>query len=338
MKNVGIVSTVSVLTGGKAVLKELVKSGVSIFRFNFSHAQFDEVAGMLQEIKDINAELGTDVKTLLDTKGPELRTGTNAEPLQYTEGQVFEIVMTEEARKNPTDLVCLYDSLVADVNVGNVVVVDSGLFNAEVIEKKEDRLVVKALNTHKVKNKRHVNLPGVTLKLPGLSDKDVADVEFAIAQKMDYIAMSFVRYQKDVQDLKDLLAKHNADIKIISKIENHDGMNNLDEIISISDGIMVARGDLGTELPMIKIPAYQIEIVNKTTAAGKPVIVATQMMESMIENPIPTRAEINDIFTAVLQGTDYTMLSGETANGKYPVECVKLMKATIDEALKHLAK
>lgn len=315
--------------------KELLAVWASdlVLRFNFSHATFDECSACLALIKQVEKETGWHFKLLLDTKWPEIRTGVTEEPYEYALNEVFQIARTDAHKTMPKALSSDYMSLVDDVKIGGIIKIDSGLFDVEVVEKHDDYVMVKALMAGKVKSKRHINLPGVTLDLPGLAPKDQADVVFAIQNNFDYIAMSFVRNRKDIQDLRNFLdANGGQNIKIVSKIENHDWINNIDEIIADSDMVMVARGDLGTELPYETIPSLQMMIVKKCKDAGKPVIVATQMMESMITNPTPTRAEVSDVFYAVMQGADYTMLSGETTTGAYPVHAVRSMNEIIKAA------
>jgi len=245
-------------------------------------------------------------------------------------------IYTDETKRNPRWLFCDYPSLVDDVIVGWIVKIDAGLLEAEVMEKWSGYIVVKALQSFVVGSRRHLNLPGVHVKLPGLTERDKENVLFAIKEKFDYIALSFTRKSADVIELRNLLKANGwENIKIISKIENQEGIDNVNAIIDASDMVMVARGDLGTELPVEMIPIHQMNIVKTCKIKNTPVIVATQMLESMITNPIPTRAEVSDIFYAVREGAEYVMLSGETAVWKYPLECIKVMNKVIEQAEKY---
>lgn len=314
-----------------------VEAKVGVVRFNFSHAEYSEVQENIATMKKISQDTGWNFLYLLDTKGPEIRTGDLSAPISYEAQEEFELVVDPEKRTGKM-LYIDYPHLIEDVAIGGIIRIDSGLFDVEVLEKKSDSIRVRSLNSATIKSRRHVNLPNVTLRLPGLSDKDKQDVLFAIENNFTYIAMSFVRYKKDIDDLRDFLDKNNgSSLKIISKIENHDGINNIDEIIDATDLIMVARGDLWTELPYEMIPVYQMQILKKCKQKNTPVIVATHMLESMIDNPTPTRAEVNDVFWAVLQWADYVMLSGETAYGKYPKSAVTVMRTVIEQAEKYMA-
>ena len=275
---------------------------------------------------------------LLDTKGPEIRTGDLSQKQSYKAGDIFKIFVDEQIfEEDGKSLFCDYPFLIEDGFVGQIIEIDSGLFQVEVRKREKNFLEVVAQNDATIGNRRHVNLPGIRLRLPGITHKDKQDVKFAVEESMDFIAMSFVRSRANVEELRKYLRELEAEhIKIISKIENEEGIENLDEIIEASDGIMVARGDLGIEVPIEKLPTYQSDIVKKTRAQGKFVIIATHLLESMIENPFPTRAEVSDIYNSVIQRADCVMLSGETAVGKYPVSSVQVMAATIQEAEAHV--
>ncbi len=248
--------------------------------------------------------------------------------------EIFNIYIKESDR-DPKWLFCDYPSLVHDVKIGGIVKIDAGLLEAEVVEKKSEYIIVKALNMFTVWSRRHINLPGIHYNLPGITETDKENVLLAIQEKFDSIALSFTRKADDVIELRTLLkANGGENIKIIAKIENQEGVDNISAITDASDMVMVARGDLGTELPVETIPMHQMNIIKLCKIKNTPVIVATQMLESMITNPVPTRAEVSDIFYAVREGADYVMLSGETAIGKYPIECIKVMNKVIDEAEK----
>ena len=338
MKKTKIIATHGPALKGEADLQALYDAGVNVIRFNFSHAQYESVREVLTLMRKNNRSGRTALSMLLDTKGPEIRTGDLSQKQQYAKGDIFKLyVNLEKFSEDGSSLFCDYPFLAQDGFEGQIIEIDSGLFQVQVQKIENDFLEVVALNDALIGNRRHVNLPGIRLKMPGITDKDKADVKFAVEESMDFIAMSFVRSRANVEELrvylKDLGAEH---IKIISKIENQEGIENLAEIIEASDGIMVARGDLGIEVPIEKLPTYQSDIVKQTRAQGKFVIIATHLLESMIENPFPTRAEVSDIYNSVMQRADSVMLSGETAAGKYPIQSVEVMSATIREAEAHI--
>ena len=334
MKKTKIIATVGPATESEEQLLALYNAGVNIIRFNFSHANYEVARAIMGRIRKLNAEGKTNLSALLDTKGPEIRTGDLESKIQFEKGDKIKIFIDKDKFVNDgASLYCDYPYLVDDVSIGRIIDIDSGLFNVEVIEKTPDYLLVEAKNSCLIGSRRHMNLPGVKIRLPGITGQDSKDVLFAIEEKYDFIAMSFVRNRSNVEELRTLLSANNAsNIKIISKIENQEGIENLDEIIESSDGVMVARGDLGIEVPIEKLPVYQRDIVKKSMAQGKFVIVATHLLETMIENPFPTRAEVSDIFNSVRQRADCTMLSGETTIGKYPIKSVEMMTAVINEA------
>lgn len=333
MKNTKIIATIGPATNNEEKVIELYNAGINVIRFNFSHANYEEAGRNIELIKRLNKEGKTNLSLLLDTKGPEIRTGDLAEKNTYEAGEIFKVYVDPSKELTEKALFCDYPYLIEDIELGGYINIDSGLMNVEVLEKQEDCVVVKALNSAVIWNRRHINLPGVRLKLPGITEKDIKDIEFAIENDFAFIAASFIRSASNVQEIRDLFAKHNCNtIKIISKIENEEGIENIDEVIEASDGIMVARGDLGIEVPIQKLAIYQKEIVEKCNKKGKIVITATHLLETMIDNPFPTRAESSDVFNAVLQKCDSLMLSGETAIGKFPIEAVKMMTSLINEA------
>ena len=270
---------------------------------------------------------------MLDTKGPEIRTGDYEGLKTYVKGDVFKIFVDNAKVNDEKDMSCDYPYLVEDMHVGDIIRIDSGLFDVLVKEKFQDYLLVEAMHSISIKQRRHVNLPGIRLRLPGLIEQDKNDAHFAIEYGFDYIAMSFVRSKENIQELRDLLNENGAGhIQIISKVENQEALDNLEEIVMHSDGVMVARGDLGIEVAIETLPVHQRRIVKLCRSYGKYVIVATHLMESMIENPFPTRAEVGDVFNALVQKADAIMLSGETTIGKFPIECVEMMKKIALEA------
>ncbi len=326
IKKTKIVCTLGPASETKEILRELIKNGLNVSRMNFSHGSHEEHKGRMDLVKEIREELNQPVAILLDTKGPEIRTGQFDLPEVFLEeGQIFTITM-KDVVGNKERCSVSYKELVNDIKVGDTILIDDGLVGLSVKEIKEDDIICTVQNSGIVKNHKGVNVPGVKVNLPAITDKDKSDIEFGIEQGIDFIAASFVRKVSDVLAIREILEENNAThIKIISKIENQEGVDNLDEIIKVSDGIMVARGDLGVEIPTEEIPVVQKLMIKKCNEAGKPVITATQMLDSMMRNPRPTRAEVTDVANAIYDGTDAIMLSGETAAGKYPMEAVKTM-------------
>ena len=328
-KKTKIVCTLGPASQSEEVLTKLIENGLNVCRFNFSHGSHEEHKERMDMVKKVREELKKPVAILLDTKGPEIRTGNFADPEVFLEeGSKFTITMADVVG---TKEICTvsYKGLANDVVKGNLILIDDGLVGLRVEEVIGDEIHCVVENSGIVKNHKGVNVPGVKINLPALTPKDISDIEFGITQGIDFIAASFVRKASDVLAIKEVLENNNAtDIQIISKIENQEGVDNLDEILQVSDGLMVARGDLGVEIPTEEMPIVQKEMIKKCNELGKPVITATQMLDSMIRNPRPTRAEVTDVANAIYDGTDAIMLSGETAAGKYPVEAVKTM-ATI---------
>ena len=328
-KRTKIVCTLGPASEKEEVLTALIENGLNVTRMNFSHGSHEEHKGRMDLVKKVREKLNKPVALLLDTKGPEIRTGNFDQPeVLLEEGQKFTITMKDVIG---TKEICTvsYKGLANDVVAGDTILIDDGLVGLRVEEVNGDDILCIVENSGIVKNHKGVNVPGVKINLPALTDKDISDIEFGISQGIDFIAASFVRKVSDVLAIREVLERNNAtDIQIISKIENQEGVDNLDDIIAVSDGIMVARGDLGVEIPTEEIPVVQKMMIAKCNKAGKPVITATQMLDSMMRNPRPTRAEVTDVANAIYDGTDAIMLSGETAAGKYPVEAVKIM-ATI---------
>ncbi len=332
----GIVMTVGPATNSKEQLIRCYKQGVRILRFNFPHYTTTTLARDIKTIRAVEKVVKGKFQLLLDTEWPQVRTGVLKTPIEYTVGEKFRIVAKEEKRGD-RDLLCDYPALIKDAKIGTIIKIDSGLLEVKVIQKWSESLVVEALTSYTVWSRRHINTPGVHYKLPTLTKKDFEDIIFAVNNKFAYIAVSFTRHKKDIQQLRTFLEKNKGtQIKIIAKIENQEGIDNIESIIDVSDMIMVARGDLGAELPVETIPFHQMEIIKRCKIKNTPVIVATQMLESMISNPVPTRAEVSDIFYAVREGAEFIMLSWETAVGKYPLECIKIMNKVISEAKKYI--
>lgn len=332
IKMTKVVCTIGPKSEKKEVLKQLVLSGMNVMRLNFSHGDFEEHGARIKTIREISQETGKHVAILLDTKGPEIRTGSHAQgDVKYdlVEGQDFTVTTDYSFLGTPEKISVSYPNLTKDLKVGDTILIDDGLIGLEVKEIKGNEILCKVKNSGALGQKKGVNLPGVSVSLPALADKDKADLAFGCQVGVDFVAASFIRKASDVAEVRKVLDENGGEhIKIISKIENQEGIDNFDEILELSDGIMVARGDLGVEVPVEEVPFMQKMMIRKCNAAGKPVITATQMLDSMQKNPRPTRAEAGDVANAILDGTDAVMLSGESANGKYPVEAVKTM-ATI---------
>jgi len=332
MKKTKIVCTIGPASEKKEIFTELVINGLNVARMNFSHGDHAEHLARFELVKEVREELNTPVSILLDTKGPEIRTGKFGVPVvDLVEGQEFTLT-TDDYMGDQNKCMISYDGLPNDVVPGNMILIDDGLVGLEVIEVVGNDIKTKVLNAGPIKNHKGVNVPGVSINLPAITPKDESDIKFGIENGIDFIAASFIRKAADVLEIRKILEENNAhDVHIISKIENQEGVDNLEEILEVSDGIMVARGDLGVEIPTEQVPLAQKLMIKRCNELGKPVITATQMLDSMIRNPRPTRAETTDVANAIFDGTDAIMLSGETAAGKYPVESVKTM-ATIAQA------
>ncbi len=325
MRRTKIIATLGPATSTPPMLEALIQMGVNIFRFNMSHAPHDWVRKVSKSIREISAKQGQEVALLLDTQGPAIRTGNveKAYDLQVGDWVSFTVKGQKGTVQITVDV--NYPHLVEDINVGSIVIVDNGLLRMQAIEKRENELICKVLTPGLMGSRRHINLPGIDVKLPALTEKDYLDIELAFECNMDFIAMSFVRRAADINLLRGKIKEKGSNIRIIAKIEDQMAVKNLEEIIAACDGLMVARGDLGIEVPYEELPIIQRRAVNLCIVAVKPVIVATHLLESMITNPSPTRAEITDIANAVFEHADAIMLSGETTTGKYPLECVEIM-------------
>ncbi|HWL11698.1 MAG TPA: pyruvate kinase, partial [Ureibacillus sp.] len=328
MRKTKIVCTIGPASEAPEMLTKLIEAGMNVARLNFSHGNHEEHAVRITTIREVAQKLNKTVGILLDTKGPEIRTHTmeNGE-LHLTQGQEIAISMTEVVG-NENAFSVTYENLIEDVDQDDKILLDDGLIELRVLSKDLDNGLIHTVveNAGLLKNKKGVNVPGVSVKLPGITEKDAQDILFGIEQGVDFIAASFVRTAKDVLEIRELLEQNGGShIQIIPKIENQEGVDNIDEIIQVSDGLMVARGDLGVEIPAEEVPLVQKTLINKCNFVGKPVITATQMLDSMQRNPRPTRAEASDVANAIIDGTDAIMLSGETAAGLYPVESVTTM-------------
>ncbi|MBR6071559.1 MAG: pyruvate kinase [Acholeplasmatales bacterium] len=328
MKKTKCVCTIGPASEQKDCLEKLIgTAGMNVMRMNLSHGDHDEQGFRIKNVKALNAEKGWNVGMALDTKGPEIRTGylKNDEPVMIHTGDIIRITMDYSYLGDANKVAISYPGLYDDLHVGGRILIEDGLLTLKVVEKDESckELVCEAQNDRKLKNKRNCNVPGVILNMPYISPKDKDDIEWACDMDLDFIFASFVRRADDIKQIRDLLAgKNNNHIKIISKIENQEGVKNMEEIIALSDGVMVARGDLGVDVDAWDLPQIQKEMIFLAQSTGKIVITATQMLDSMQQNPRPTRAEVSDVHNAVLDGTCCVMLSGESAQGDYPYEAV----------------
>ncbi|THF73329.1 pyruvate kinase [Cohnella fermenti] len=328
MRKTKIVCTIGPASESLENTKKLIQAGMNVARLNFSHGDYEEHGNRIKTIRQACKELGKTVAILLDTKGPEIRLGKLAsEPIELVQGERITLT-TEEILGDINRVPVTYKELPGDVSVGSTILIDDGLIGLTVLEVSGTEIVCEIVNSGQIKSKKGVNVPGVAISMPGITEKDASDIRFGIEQGVDFIAASFVRRASDVLEIRELLERHDGRyIQIISKIENQQGVDNLDEILEVSDGLMVARGDLGVEIPAEEVPLVQKQMIEKCNRAGKPVITATQMLDSMQRNPRPTRAEASDVANAIFDGTDAIMLSGETAAGKYPAESVQTMAA-----------
>ncbi len=329
MRKTKIICTVGPATSNYEMLKELYEAGMNIIRLNMSHATHKWADRMINHIVELNKETTYPVGILLDTQGPEIRTSVLENDLNLKTGDEISISVRDGVDVEESSFRINYDELIDTVNVGDKITVDTGLINLEVLEKNTPIMRCKVIDGGVLGSKKHVNLPGIRVKLPSMTSKDKEDILFAMEREVDFIALSFVREAKDILELRSLMeitnAKKARTMKVIAKIEDQQGLRNLEEIIKVSDGIMVARGDLGVEIDLAELPNVQRRIVRLCAEHGRRVIVATHLLESMIDNPIPTRAEVTDVANAVYEEADAVMLSGETTVGKYPVRCVKFL-------------
>jgi len=334
MRRTKIICTIGPATEDKDVIKRLIQNGMDVARLNFSHGSHEEHKKRIDTIREAAEEVNKPIAIILDTKGPEIRIGSFKKGEVYLEkGQEF-VLTTEEGIEGDNERVWVtYSELPQSVEKGSVILLDDGLIELEVVDIREKEVVCIVQNSGILRDRKGVNLPGVSLELPAVTEKDYHDIIFGIQNEVDYIAASFIRRASDVLEIRRILEENEAfHIGIISKIENREGVKNINEIIKTSDGIMVARGDLGVEIPAEEVPLIQKDIIKRCNKAGKPVITATQMLESMINNPRPTRAEASDVANAILDGTDAVMLSGETAVGRFPVETVRIMSRIAEKA------
>jgi pyruvate kinase len=331
MRKTKIICTVGPATSTYEMLVAMHEAGMDIIRLNMSHATQKWADRIIEHIVELNKHVAFPVGILLDTQGPEIRTGVRESDLDLKAGDEISITVRDDVNVEESSIRINYDELIDAVNVGDKITVDNGLINLEVLDKEKNHMRCKVLDGGKLGSKKHVNLPGIRVNLPAITQKDREDLLWGLERELDYIALSFVREADDVLQLRQLIKEHRPDkantIKIIAKIEDQQGVLNLEEIIKVADGIMVARGDLGVEIDLAELPNTQRRIVRLCAEYGKRVIVATHLLESMIENPIPTRAEVTDVANAVYEEADAIMLSGETTVGKHPLRCVRQLDA-----------
>ena len=337
MKKTKIVCTMGPNTDNREIMKELALNGMDVARFNFSHGDHAEHKHRLEILESVREELGIPIASLLDTKGPEIRTGKLKDGKKVTlkEGDLYTLT-TEEIVGDETRGYINYVGLAEDVKPGDRILIDDGLIELHVRKVNGTDIVCRIENGGELGEKKGVNVPGVRVKLPALTDKDKEDIRFGVDAGFDFVAASFVRNADAIREIREILDEKGSAMQIIAKIENEEGIENIDSIIEASDGIMVARGDMGVEIPAEKVPHIQKMIIRKCNLACKVVITATQMLDSMIRNPRPTRAEVSDVANAVYEGTDAVMLSGETAMGSYPIEAVRMMSQIAEESEKYL--
>ena len=308
---------------------------MNVARLNMSHSDHKNAKKIIERIKKLNESLKVPVGILLDTQGPEIRTGDTSQVVNLEPGQLVSFTIRDEVDVETTSIRVHYDELIESVNVGTLISLDNGLLNFKVLKKSKNELECKVLDGGKLGSKRHVNLPGIRINLPSVTEKDKRDIAFALKEDVDFIALSFVRNASDIDDLKELLKNKAKKVKIISKIEDREGLSNIEEICEVSDSVMVARGDLGIETDLANLPNIQRKIMSNCAKYGVRSIVATHLLESMIDNPTPTRAEVTDVANAIYEGADAVMLSGETTIGKYPIESVKFISRIAKQTEKY---
>ncbi len=331
-KKTKIVATLGPACSTKETIKDMVDAGVNVFRINFSHADYEDVKNKITIIRSLNEEFGYTTAILADLQGPKLRVGVMEDGVVVNDGDLITFTTAEEVIGTAKKAYMKYKNFPNDVNPGERILLDDGKLIFEIVETdKKTEVVAKVIQGGELKSKKGVNLPNTKISLPAMTEKDVADAIFAIGQKVDWIALSFVKTPRDLQDLQELIAKHSeVKIPIVAKIEMPEALENIDKIVAYCDGLMVARGDLGVELPAHEVPLVQKDLIRRAKTARIPVIVATQMMETMITSLTPTRAEVNDVANSVMDGADAVMLSGETATGNYPVQVIQKMTQIIE--------
>ncbi len=334
-KRTKIICTIGPSTESFSSIKKLHEAGMNVARLNMSHSDHKNAKKIIDRIKKLNQSVETPVGILLDTQGPEIRTGDTSQVVNLEPGQLVSFTIRDEVDVETTSIRVHYDELIQSVNVGTLISLDNGLLNFKVLKKSKNELECKVLDGGKLGSKRHVNLPGIRINLPSVTEKDKRDIAFGLKEDVDFIALSFVRNASDINDLKKVLKNKAKKVKIISKIEDREGLSNIEEICEVSDSVMVARGDLGIETDLANLPNIQRKIMSNCAKYGVRSIVATHLLESMIDNPTPTRAEVTDVANAIYEGADAVMLSGETTIGKYPIESVKFISRIAKQTEKY---
>jgi pyruvate kinase len=324
LRKTKIIATLGPATASEEMIARLIEAGVNVFRLNMSHAPHDWVRRVVRDIRSAGAARQQFVGVMVDTQGPAIRTGDLPVPLDLLPGQKFTLTVRGERSEEERSVDVNYENFVNDIHVGDVVLIDNGTIEMKVLDKSGNKVHCEVLTEGKLGSRRHINLPGVKVSLPALTSKDIADVKLALEVGVDFIALSFVREAADIRQLREHFPSDKPHPLVVAKIEDQEAVRNLDQIVQESDAIMVARGDLGIELPYEELPIIQRRIIKTCLRVGRPVIVATHMLESMIESPSPTRAEVTDVANAVFEQTDAIMLSGETTVGKYPIKCVEV--------------
>lgn len=328
LRRTKIIFTLGPATQGEDMLEKLILGGADIARLNMAHGNHDWTRSVIRRIRAVSARVGREIGIMMDIKGPEIRTGDVEAPIELAAGEIFDFTVRPGDRDGGVEIRSVnvnYQDLVNDIHVGDCVLVDSGLMRFEVLAKDNNHIRCKVLTPGALSSRRHINLPGIKVNLPSFTEKDRLDTLVGIEEGIDFVALSFVREAKDIEQLREFLFANNSKAKIIAKIEDQTAIANLDEIISATDSLMVARGDLGIECPLEDLPVIQRRAVQSCFDHGKPVIIATHTLESMISSPVPTRAEITDVANAVYEKADCVMLSGETTVGKYPLECIQIL-------------
>jgi pyruvate kinase len=334
-KRTKIICTIGPSTESFSSIKKLHEAGMNVARLNMSHSDHKNAKKIIDRIKKLNQSVENPVGILLDTQGPEIRTGDTSQVVNLEPGQLVSFTIRDEVDVETTSIRVHYDELIQSVNVGTLISLDNGLLNFKVLKKSKNELECKVLDGGKLGSKRHVNLPGIRINLPSVTEKDKRDIAFGLKEDVDFIALSFVRNASDIDDLKEVLRNKAKKVKIISKIEDREGLSNIEEICQVSDSVMVARGDLGIETDLANLPNIQRKIMSNCAKYGVRSIVATHLLESMIDNPTPTRAEVTDVANAIYEGADAVMLSGETTIGKYPIESVKFISRIAKQTEKY---
>jgi pyruvate kinase len=325
MRKTKIICTLGPASEKRETLEQMIAAGVDVFRLNMSHAQHDWVRRIVPQIRELADKAQRSIGVLLDTQGPAIRTGDVKTDLHLQPGDVIEFTVRGAKSEEKYSVDVNYEGLVNDINVGDIVLVDNGMIRMEVLEKRANRVKCRVLTPGTLGSRRHINLPGVRVNLPPLTEKDIVDLSLGVELGADLIALSFVREKSDIEELRRILLEKKSKALIVAKIEDQSAVESIEDIIKASDAVMVARGDLGIEVAMEELPIIQRRIVKLAIKFGKPVVVATHMLESMITNPLPTRAEVTDVANAVFEQADAIMLSGETSTGRYPVECVQIL-------------